>query len=68
MPVLTGSFAEAECLECKKVYTKESIKPQIERGEVVYCTEPYCQGNDGALVGQLTLHLIAHELTSITAL
>ncbi|ORY92642.1 DHS-like NAD/FAD-binding domain-containing protein [Leucosporidium creatinivorum] len=45
-----GSFAEAECLECKKVYTKESIKPQIERGEVVYCTEPYCQGNDGALV------------------
>lgn len=46
----TGSFAEAECLACKKVYTKESIKPQIEQGEVVWCTEAYCQGSDEALV------------------
>lgn len=32
------------------MYTKESIKPQIEKGEVVYCTEPYCQGKEEALV------------------
>lgn len=46
----TGSFAEAACLECQKTYSKESIKPQIMRGEVVYCREERCKGNTGALV------------------
>ncbi|KAM0787713.1 hypothetical protein ACM66B_003772 [Microbotryomycetes sp. NB124-2] len=45
-----GSFAEAECLACKKVYTKEEIKPRIMRGEIVSCDEPYCQDKDTAFV------------------
>lgn len=47
---ITGSFAEAECLECKQQYTKEEIKPQIELGQVVYCDEKGCEGNKAALV------------------
>ncbi|KAL8278103.1 hypothetical protein RQP46_009563 [Phenoliferia psychrophenolica] len=45
-----GSFAEAECLECKRQYTKEAIKPQIELGQVVRCENPKCKGVKGALV------------------
>lgn len=50
LPIRTGSFAEAECLECKRQYTKEAIKPQIERGKIVRCDEPKCKGVPGALV------------------
>lgn len=53
----TGSFAEAECLECKQQYTKEEIKPRIELGQVVYCDEKGCEGNKAALV-RLLLYLI----------
>ncbi|GAA6002244.1 SIR2 family NAD-dependent protein deacylase [Rhodotorula paludigena] len=45
-----GSFAEAACLNCRKKYTKEEIKPQIMRGEVVRCQENRCKGKDAALI------------------
>jgi NAD-dependent SIR2 family protein deacetylase len=45
-----GSFESAECIRCKKAYTKEAIKPQIMRGEVVYCDEKRCKGRPEALV------------------
>ncbi|KAK4047749.1 Sterol O-acyltransferase 2 (Sterol-ester synthase 2) [Microbotryomycetes sp. JL201] len=45
-----GSFAEAECLACKKKYTPEQIKPRIMRGEIVSCDEPYCQDKDTAFI------------------
>ncbi|CEQ39041.1 SPOSA6832_00535, partial [Sporobolomyces salmonicolor] len=45
-----GSFAEAACLTCRKTYTKEEIKPQIMRGEVVRCQEKGCKGRREALI------------------
>ncbi|GAA5896832.1 hypothetical protein JCM5296_002568 [Sporobolomyces johnsonii] len=45
-----GSFAEAACLTCRKTYTKEEIKPQIMRGEVVRCQEKGCKGRRDALI------------------
>lgn len=48
-----GSFEAATCLRCKKEYTKEAIRPQIMRGEVVYCDERRCKGKEDALVSCL---------------
>ncbi|GAA5951857.1 hypothetical protein JCM21900_004167 [Sporobolomyces salmonicolor] len=45
-----GSFAEAACLTCGKTYTKEEIKPEIMRGEVVRCQEKGCKGRREALI------------------
>ncbi|BGP39921.1 Sir2 histone deacetylase Hst2 [Rhodotorula kratochvilovae] len=45
-----GSFASATCLNCRKAYTKEEIKPAIMRGEVVRCQEKRCKGKDEALI------------------
>ncbi|SDA04700.1 BZ3501_MvSof-1269-A2-R1_Chr3-1g05180 [Microbotryum saponariae] len=45
-----GSFESAQCLACKKEYSKEAIKPQIEKGEVVYCSLKSCKGDKKALV------------------
>ncbi|KDE08321.1 hypothetical protein MVLG_01362 [Microbotryum lychnidis-dioicae p1A1 Lamole] len=45
-----GSFESAQCLACKKAYSKEAIRPQIEKGEVVYCSLKSCQGDKKALV------------------
>ncbi|GAA5916564.1 hypothetical protein JCM6882_002542 [Rhodosporidiobolus microsporus] len=45
-----GSFAEAECLNCRRTYTQEEIKPRILSGEVVRCREKRCEGNREALV------------------
>lgn len=52
-----GSFATAHCLECDKMYEADDIKPQIMRGEVVYCHEPKCKGKKDALVKVLP-HLL----------
>ncbi|GAA5824192.1 hypothetical protein JCM11251_001561 [Rhodosporidiobolus azoricus] len=45
-----GSFAEAECLRCRRNYTKEEIKPRILAGEVVRCKEKGCDGRREALI------------------
>ncbi|SCV74328.1 BQ2448_6760 [Microbotryum intermedium] len=45
-----GSFETAQCLACREEYSKESIKPQIEKGEVVYCSSERCKGNKKAFV------------------
>ncbi|GAA5851343.1 hypothetical protein JCM8547_004213 [Rhodosporidiobolus lusitaniae] len=45
-----GSFAEAECLNCKKRYTQNEIKPRILSGEVVRCEEKGCKGKKEALI------------------
>lgn len=50
-----GSFAAAECIRCKRAYTKEGIRPQIMRGEVVYCEEKRCKGREDALVSPRNL-------------
>ncbi|BGP16084.1 Sir2 histone deacetylase Hst2 [Rhodosporidiobolus nylandii] len=45
-----GSFASAECLNCRKGYTAEEIKERIMEGEVVRCEEKGCIGKKGALI------------------
>lgn len=45
-----GSFATATCLRCKKRYSAEDIRPEIEKSAVVRCQEASCKGQKNALV------------------
>ncbi|GAA5928452.1 SIR2 family NAD-dependent protein deacylase [Sporobolomyces koalae] len=45
-----GSFEAATCLRCSTPYTKESIKPEIMKGNVVRCSQQKCKGKQDALV------------------
>ncbi|KAI0770212.1 DHS-like NAD/FAD-binding domain-containing protein [Fomes fomentarius] len=39
-----GSFASQHCIDCKKEYESAKMREAVEKGEVVRCDDPSCEG------------------------